>query len=164
MESVENIGEIVQVIGAVVDIKFFNKVPKINNAVKIEFDNKKIIAEVRQHLGNNIARCIAMQSTDGLKRKMSAVDTGEAIKVPVGEEVLGRMFNVIGEPIDNINDSEKNKFNKMQSIHQQSPDFSKQSNRTEIFPTGIKVIEDSMKQCLQKKARRTVRICKCQRL
>ena len=94
MESVENVGEIVQVIGAVVDIKFFNKVPKINNAVKIEFDNKKIIAEVRQHLGNNIARCIAMQSTDGLKRKMSAVDTGEAIKVPVGEEVLGRMFNV----------------------------------------------------------------------
>ena len=141
MESVENVGEIVQVIGAVVDIKFFNKVPKINNAVKIEFDNKKIIAEVRQHLGNNIARCIAMQSTDGLKRKMSAVDTGEAIKVPVGEEVLGRMFNVIGEPIDNINDSEKNKFNKMQSIHQQSPDFSKQSNRTEIFPTGIKVID-----------------------
>ena len=141
MESVENVGEIVQVIGAVVDIKFFNKVPKINNAVKIEFDNKKIIAEVRQHLGNNIARCIAMQSTDGLKRKMSAIDTGEAIKVPVGEEVLGRMFNVIGEPIDNINDSEKNKFNKMQSIHQQSPDFSKQSNRTEIFPTGIKVID-----------------------
>ena len=141
MESVESVGEIVQVIGAVVDIKFFNKVPKINNAVKIEFDNKKIIAEVRQHLGNNIARCIAMQSTDGLKRKMSAVDTGEAIKVPVGEEVLGRMFNVIGEPIDNINDSEKNKFNKMQSIHQQSPDFSNQSNRTEIFPTGIKVID-----------------------
>ena len=141
MESVENVGEIVQVIGAVVDIKFFNKVPKINNAVKIEFDNKKIIAEVRQHLGNNIARCIAMQSTDGLKRKMSAVDTGEAIKVPVGEEILGRMFNVIGEPIDNINDLRRNKFNKMQSIHQQSPDFSKQSNQTEIFPTGIKVID-----------------------
>ena len=141
MESTENIGEIVQVIGAVVDIKFFNKVPKINNAVKIEFDNKKIIAEVRQHLGNNIARCIAMQSTDGLKRKMSAVDTGEAIKVPVGEEILGRMFNVIGEPIDNINDLRRNKFNKMQSIHQQSPDFSKQSNQTEIFPTGIKVID-----------------------
>ncbi len=132
-----NYGEIVQIIGAVLDIKFDN-VPKLNNAIEIENGDKKIIAEVVQHLGSNIVRCISMSSTDGLKRNMKAIDTGNSIMVPVGEKTLGRMFNVIGEPIDNISATEQ--IEKW-SIHRKSPSYSEQSSSIQILETGIKAID-----------------------
>lgn len=132
-----NYGEIVQIIGAVLDIKF-DTVPKLNNAIEIENGDKKIIAEVVQHLGSNIVRCISMSSTDGLKRNMKAIDTGNSIMVPVGEKTLGRMFNVIGEPIDNISATEQ--IEKW-SIHRKSPSYSDQSSSIQILETGIKAID-----------------------
>jgi ATP synthase, F1 beta subunit len=135
--GLSNYGEIVQIIGAVLDIKFDN-VPKLNNAIEIENGDKKIIAEVVQHLGSNIVRCISMSSTDGLKRNMKAIDTGNSIMVPVGEKTLGRMFNVIGEPIDNISATEQ--IEKW-SIHRKSPSYSEQSSSIQILETGIKAID-----------------------
>lgn len=132
-----NVGEIVQIIGAVLDIKF-NTVPKLNNAIEIHNGDNKIIAEVVQHLGSNIVRCIAMSSTDGLKRKMPAIDTQNPISVPVGEKTLGRMFNVTGDPIDNI--PQPYPVEKW-SIHRKSPGYSDQSASTQILETGIKAID-----------------------
>ena len=130
-------GKIVQIIGAVIDIEF-NNIPKLGDAVEINYDQRKIIAEVVQHLGDKIVRCIAMASTDGLKRNMTAIDTRNPIMVPVGDKTLGRMFNVIGEPIDNKSMSESIE---RWSIHRKSPGFSEQSTQSEVLETGIKAID-----------------------
>ena len=96
-----NVGKIIQIIGAVLDIKFSSgDLPALNNAIEINNNGNKIVAEVAQHLGDDVVKCIAMSSTDGLKRGMEAIDTGAPISVPVGKETLGRMFNVTGDPID----------------------------------------------------------------
>ena len=135
-----NVGKITQVISAVLDIKFSEgKLPEINEAVKITTtDGSVLTAEVAQHLGDDTVKCIAMGPTDGLVRGMEAVATGAPIMVPVGENTLGRMFNVLGEPIDNKPAPEtKEHF----PIHRKAPAFSEQATETEILETGIKVVD-----------------------
>lgn len=135
-----NKGKIVQIIGTVVDVEFQDQLPAIYNAIKTKTSSgKEVILETMQHLGANRVRTVAMDSTDGLQREIEAEDLGSPISVPVGEEVLGRMFNVLGEPIDNINDDKV--FGKRSSIHRESPEFTQQSTKTEIFETGIKVVD-----------------------
>jgi F-type H+/Na+-transporting ATPase subunit beta len=129
-------GKISKVIGAVVDIFFEDELPKINEALKIE--EKGLILEVQQHLGRGEVRTIAMSSTDGLSRGEEVVALGHPIMTPVGEEVLGRMFNVVGEPIDGL---EKLKTKKQYPIHRATPKFTKQSTKLEVLETGIKVID-----------------------
>ena len=133
-------GKIVQVIGPVVDIRFTSDhLPAIRNAIHITFpDGKQMTVEVAQHIGDDIVRCIAMSSTDGLVRGMDCVDTGAPITVPVGEEVLGRMFNVLGEPIDGLGPVEAKVH---MPIHREAPTFAQQQTSTEILETGIKVID-----------------------
>ena len=98
----KNVGTIVQAIGPVLDIRFPNDaMPQLLNAIEIEHDGKKLVAEVAQHIGDDVVRCIAMSSTDGLQRGIPATDTGSPITVPVGEACLGRIFNLLGEPVDN---------------------------------------------------------------
>ena len=98
-----NVGKIVQIIGPVLDIRFEDgELPNILNAIEIDNKGQRLVAEVAQHIGDNVVRCISMGSTDGLVRGMDAVDTGEGIKVPVGEETLGRIFNVLGDAVDNM--------------------------------------------------------------
>lgn len=134
-----NKGIIHQIIGPVIDIKFDpNHMPELLNAIEIELDGKKIVAEVAQHKGDDEARCVSLSSTDGLARGMEAVDTGAPIKVPVGEEVLGRLFNVLGEPIDEKGPVEAELYS---SIHRAAPDFEDQDTQSQIFETGIKVID-----------------------
>ena len=135
-----NIGKITQIIGPVVDIQFSEKpLPTIYNAVEISFEkSKKVVAEVQQHLGDGQVRAVAMSSTDGLKRGMDAVDTGVPISVPVGKEVLGRVFDVLGEPVDG---KDKVKYKKVLPIHRDAPSFEQQATSSEIFETGIKVID-----------------------
>ena len=102
MES-KNIGKVVQIVGAVVDIRFEkDSLPDLLNAIEIDNKGEKLVVEVAQHIGDDIVRCIAMGSTDGLMRGIDAVDTGKAISVPVGKETLSRMFNLLGEPVDNL--------------------------------------------------------------
>lgn len=135
----QNVGYIVQVIGPVIDVRFENEnLPPINNAVEIEFDGKKLVAEVAQHLGNDIVRCIALGSTDGLKRGTKVVDTGSPIKVPVGRGTLGRIFNVLGQPVDNKGEIKADDY---WPIHRSAPSFEEQVPVTEVFETGIKVID-----------------------
>jgi F-type H+-transporting ATPase subunit beta len=133
-------GEIIQVIGPTVDVRFENKLPEILNAVLIEnkTSGETLTVEVAQHLGNNIVRCIAMSSTDGLVRGMQAVDTGKPISVPVGRETLGRMFNMLGTPIDGKGAF---KVGKTASIHQKAPLMEDRESSTQIFETGIKAID-----------------------
>ena len=135
-----NTGKITQIISAVLDIKFDNgELPEIYDAVEITRKNgEKLIVEVAQHLGDDTVRCIAMGPTDGLVRGMDAVATGHPIMVPVGENTLGRLFNVLGEPID-----EKPAPTDVEyyPIHRKAPDFSEQSTETEILETGIKVVD-----------------------
>jgi len=134
-----NKGQIHQIIGPVIDIKFDpEQMPELLNAINIDFEGRKIVAEVAQHIGDDVVRCIALSSTDGLKRGMEAIDTGAPIEVPVGKEVLGRLFNVIGETID-----EKGPVNtdKKASIHRAAPSFEEQDTSSQIFETGIKVID-----------------------
>ena len=139
MANEKNIGKIIQVIGPVVDVRFDEgKLPKILNALDIQNGDKKVVVEVFQHIGNNDARCIAMSSTDGLVRGMDAVDTGRAINVPVGKETLGRIFNVLGEPIDEI---PAPKGCEHWDIHRDPPSYEEQSSTTEILETGIKVVD-----------------------
>ncbi len=137
--SEKNVGKIVQIIGAVLDIKFSNEnMPALYNAIEIKNGEETIIAEVAQHLGDNIVKCIAMSSTDGLVRGMDAIDTGKPISVPVGECTLGRMFNVIGEAIDEAGEvSADEKW----PIHREAPSFSEQAAATELLETGIKAID-----------------------
>lgn len=134
----KNIGKITQVIGPVVDIKFENEMPNLLNAIKIFHGDETLIVEVAQHIGNNIVRTIAMDSTDGLVRGMEAVDTGSPISVPVGDKTLGRLFNVLGETIDN---EKKIKTDLKLPIHREPPVFEDQMPSKEIFETGIKVID-----------------------
>jgi len=133
-------GKLTQIIGAVLDIKFpEGGLPEINDAVNVPLENgKKLVVEVAQHLGDDTVRCIAMGPTDGLKRGMTAQATGGPISVPVGEATLGRMFNVLGEPID-----EKPAPTGVQydPIHRKAPSFEEQSTATEILETGIKVVD-----------------------
>ena len=135
-----NTGKIVQVIGPVIDIRFSSEnLPAIRNAIHIKLqDGKEMTCEVAQHVGDDIVRCIAMSSTDGLVRGMTCIDTGNAIEVPVGDEVLGRMFNVLGEPIDGLGAV---KATKKMPIHREAPTFAQQQTSSEILETGIKVID-----------------------
>jgi F-type H+-transporting ATPase subunit beta len=132
-------GTITQIIGPVVDVRFDEKLPPIKNALHVKHGDSMLTLEVAQHLGLNRVRCIAMQDTAGLPRGLDVVDTGAPISVPVGEVALGRMFNVIGEPIDGIADVPKDA--RRLSIHQDPPSFSRQSTKAELFETGIKAID-----------------------
>ena len=135
----ENTGKVIQVIGPVVDIRFpEGDLPKLHNAIVIKGE-KPLTFEVAQHMGDDVVRCIAMGSTDGLVRNADALDTGDAIKVPVGDEILGRMFNVLGETIDGLGDLDPN-IKKM-PIHRAAPTFAEQQTSAEILETGIKVID-----------------------
>lgn len=134
-----NIGKITQIIGAVLDIKFSRgHLPQINEAIKIDTADGVLTVEVAQHLGDDIVRTIAMGSTDGLVRGMEARATGAPISVPVGENTLGRIFNVLGEPIDK---KEAPKVEEYLPIHRKAPSFEEQSTQTEILETGIKVVD-----------------------
>ncbi len=134
-----NIGTITQVVGPVLDIRFPDgQLPNLLNAIEIDNRGKKLTVEVAQHIGDNVARCIAMASTDGLERGMEAVDTGSAIQVPVGEECLGRIFNLLGEPVDNLPAPENAE---RWPIHRGAPSFDEQETTTEILETGIKVVD-----------------------
>ena len=132
-------GIIHQIIGPVIDIKFEPEhLPDLLNAINIEFEDRTIVAEVAQHIGDDIVRCVALSSTDGLRRGMEASDTGGPISVPVGPEVLGRLFNVIGETIDG---KEPVVTETRSSIHKPAPSFEEQDTSAQIFETGIKVID-----------------------
>lgn len=134
-----NKGKTKQIIGAVVDVAFFEKLPAIYDALETKMPNgETLVMEVQQHLGGNIVRTVAMGSTDGLRREQEVVATGAPISVPVGRETLGRMFNVLGEPLD---DKEAPKTKERMPIHREAPEFSEQSIKVEILETGIKVID-----------------------
>ncbi|HPN32039.1 MAG TPA: F0F1 ATP synthase subunit beta [bacterium] len=136
-----NKGRIKQIIGAVVDVEFENgKLPNIYNSVEVfnAVRKEKLVLEVQQHLGNNLVRCIALGSSDGLKREMEVVDTGAPISVPVGKGVLGRLLNVLGEGVDEKGEV---KHNEKWSIHREPPAFKEQSGEAKIFETGLKVID-----------------------
>jgi len=141
----KNIGKIIQVIGPVVDVEFFASedkkvnLPKVYNALEIDLGkNKKLVLETHQHMGNNKVRAVAMGSTDGLRRQMEVINTNIPISVPVGKEILGRMFNLLGEPIDGKGAIDVKKRN---PIHRDAPKFSEQSTTTDVLETGIKVID-----------------------
>ena len=134
-----NIGTIAQVVGPVLDIRFPDgHLPNLLNAIEIDNRGTKLTVEVAQHIGDNVARCIAMSSTDGLERGMEAVDTGAPITVPVGEECLGRIFNLLGEPVDNGAAPENVE---RWPIHRAAPSYDEQQSTTEILETGIKVVD-----------------------
>ncbi|MBU1146535.1 F0F1 ATP synthase subunit beta [Patescibacteria group bacterium] len=134
-----NKGIIKQIIGPVVDLEFKEKIPQIYNAVEIKKkDGGKLVLEVQQHLGGGVVRAVAMGATDGLQRQMEAVDTEAPISVPVGKETLGRMFNLLGEPVDGLGEF---KSKKQYPIHRPAPKFTDQTTKTEILETGIKVID-----------------------
>ena len=135
----KNTGTVIQVMGPVLDIRFPDDgLPQLLNAIEVRNGENTIIAEVAQHIGDNVVRCIAMSSTDGLQRGVEAVDTGAAISVPVGEECLGRVFNLLGQPIDGgeqVNGAES------WPIHRPAPAYDEQQSATEILETGIKVVD-----------------------
>ena len=135
----KHIGKVVQIIGPVLDIRFDNgHLPDLLNAIEINHEGKKIVCEVAQQLGDDVVRCIAMSSTDGMSRGEEAVDTGAGISVPVGKETLGRIFNLLGEPVDNgpeVAAAER------WPIHRDPPSYSEQDATTEILETGIKVVD-----------------------
>ena len=136
----KNLGKITQIIGAVLDVKYSEgRLPEINEAINIpKKDGGKLVVEVAQHLGDNTVRCIAMGPTDGLVRGMDAEATGSAIRVPVGEHTLGRIFNVLGDPIDNIAAPSQVEY---MPIHRKAPAFEEQSTSSEMLETGIKVVD-----------------------
>ncbi|MBU3804656.1 MAG: F0F1 ATP synthase subunit beta, partial [Candidatus Cellulosilyticum pullistercoris] len=135
----QNVGHIVQIIGPVLDVKFSaDHMPAIYNAIEVKMqDGTTLVAEVAQHLGDDIVRCIAMSATEGLVRGMEAADTGAPISVPVGTETLGRIFNVTGKAVDGKPDPEVTKW----PIHRKAPSFEEQSTSAEILETGIKVVD-----------------------
>ena len=135
----QNVGTIVTVIGAVLDIKFHpDHLPNLLNAIEIDNNGQKLVVEVAQHIGDDIVRCIAMGSTDGLVRGMEAVDTGASIKVPVGKETLGRIFNLLGEAVDNKPQPETEE---KWEIHRPAPKFEEQEASNQVLETGIKVVD-----------------------
>ena len=131
-----NLGKILQVIGPVVDVEFKEGLPAILNALKVK--ESGLTLEVEQHLGGRVVRTVALSSTDGLVRGLEVHDTGSPIRVPVGEKCLGRLFNLLGETIDNKGEV---KTKETLPIHREAPKFTDQSTETEIFETGIKVID-----------------------
>ena len=131
-------GKIPQIIGAVVDVNFESDLPEIYTALEVSNSGNKLILEVAQHLGENDVRTIAMDATEGLKRGDDVKNTGAPISVPVGPETLGRIINVIGEPIDEKGEV---KTKEKWPIHRAAPEFSDQSTETEILVTGIKVVD-----------------------
>ncbi len=134
-----NVGTVIQVVGPVLDIKFADgHLPNLNNAIHIEHNGKTMTAEVAQHIGDNVVRCIAMSSTDGLVRGMKAIDTDGPIKVPVGTETLGRIFNLLGEAVDNKPTPNTEEH---WPIHRPAPTYEEQESTTEILETGIKVVD-----------------------
>ncbi|MBQ2920318.1 MAG: F0F1 ATP synthase subunit beta [Oscillospiraceae bacterium] len=135
----KNIGTVTQVIGPVLDIRFpDNQLPALLNAIEVPVGDKTVIAEVAQHIGDNVVRCVAMGATDGLQRGTEAIDTGAAISVPVGEDCLGRVFNLLGEPIDG---GAAVPAGERWPIHRPAPAYDEQKPATEILETGIKVID-----------------------
>jgi len=134
----KNTGKIIQIIGSVIDIRFEEDLPSLYNAIEVQLNDETLVLEVMQHLGDNTVRCISMHPTDGLKRGMQAIDTGAPILVPVGEEVLGRMVNILGEPIDN---KPEIKTKEKWSIHREPPSFTEQVAQPEMLETGIKAID-----------------------
>ncbi|MCR4590614.1 MAG: F0F1 ATP synthase subunit beta [Lachnospiraceae bacterium] len=137
--SEKHIGKVIQITGPVLDIRFREgELPDLKNAIEIQADGRKVVAEVAQQVGDDVVRCIAISSTDGLVRGTDAEDTGGPITVPVGEECLGRVFNLLGEPVDNKPAPEaKERW----AIHRPAPSFEDQVPATEIFETGIKVVD-----------------------
>ncbi len=134
-----NIGTVVQVIGPVLDIRFADgELPNLLSAIEIQNGDRKVTAEVAQHIGDNVVRCIAMSSTDGLRRGIEAVNTGGPITVPVGNCCLGRVFNLLGEPVDN---KPAPKAEERWPIHRPAPAYDEQESTTEILETGIKVVD-----------------------
>jgi F-type H+-transporting ATPase subunit beta len=132
-------GRVAQVIGTVVDVEFPpDQLPALFNAIDVPQGNEKIVLEVQQHIGNNWARCLSLSPTEGLARGAEAIDTGRALSVPVGPASLGRLFNVLGEPLDNLG-----KVNAKESwpIHRAPPSLEEQKTTTEIMETGLKVID-----------------------
>ena len=137
--SKQNIGKVVQVIGPVLDIRFEDgQLPELLNAIEIQSGDHKIVAEVAQHIGDNVARCISMNATDGMVRGLDAVDTGSPITVPVGDKCLGRIFNLLGQAIDDQPDPENVE---RWPIHRPAPSYEEQETSTEILETGIKVVD-----------------------
>ena len=136
--TVKNTGKITQIIGAVIDVRFESELPSLYNAIEVPFNDETIVLEVMQHLGDRTARCISMHPTDGLRRGMEAIDTGAPITVPVGEEVLGRMVNVLGNPIDN---KPAIKTEEQWPIHRDPPKLTEQIAQPEILETGIKAVD-----------------------
>lgn len=135
----QNIGKVIQVIGPVIDIKFEDgHLPEIYNAITVESGDKSIITEVMQHIGDDVVKTVSMEATEGIVRGMKAVDTGAPISVPVGEVTLGRLFNVLGQPIDNAGEVVAKEVH---PIHRQAPSFEEQSVSPEMFETGIKVVD-----------------------
>ena len=138
-QTSKNVGTVVQIIGAVLDIRFEpENLPKLLNAVEIAHDNGKLVVEVAQHIGDDVVRCIAMGSTDGLVRGMPAVDTGDAIRVPVGNSTLGRVFNLLGEPVDNKPPPEAEEH---WAIPRPAPAYEELSPTNNVLETGIKVVD-----------------------
>ena len=136
----KNIGSVIQVMGPVLDIRFADdQLPDLLSAIEVKNGEAKIVAEVAQHIGDNVVRCIAMSSTDGLQRGAEAVDTGAAISVPVGEKCLGRVFNLLGDPIDE--QGQIDETNERWPIHRPAPSYEEQQTSTEILETGIKVVD-----------------------
>ncbi|HIC66442.1 MAG TPA: F0F1 ATP synthase subunit beta, partial [Paracoccus sp.] len=131
-------GKITQVIGAVVDVQFEDHLPAILNALETDNNGKRLVLEVAQHLGENTVRTIAMDASEGLVRGQDVSDTGGPITVPVGDATLGRIINVIGEPVD---EGEAIQATETRAIHQPAPDFASQATSSEILVTGIKVID-----------------------
>jgi len=137
--ELKNKGKVIQIVGPVIDIQFeSDNIPPLLNAIKIVDGDRVVLAEVSQHMGNNTVRCIALQATDGLKRNLDAYDTGAPVRVPVGKEVLGRVFNVLGQPIDG---KEPVETTNLMSIHRPAPSLEEQNPATDILETGIKVID-----------------------
>src|SRR5438093_4118130 len=134
----KGVGRITQVTGAVVDVAFDGDLPNILNALETMNGDNRLVLEVAQHLGENTVRCIAMDSSEGLVRGQAVTNTGAPISVPVGDETLGRIINVIGEPVDEAGPV---KAKTRRAIHQPAPDFVDQSTNAEILVTGIKVVD-----------------------
>jgi len=137
--ATKNTGTVVQILGPVLDVQFADgALPNLLNAIEISIGERRLVCEVAQHIGDNVARCVAMGSTDGLQRGVEAVDTGGPITVPVGEECLGRVFNLLGEPVD---DMPAPPAKERWPIHRPAPSYDEQGGATEIFETGIKVVD-----------------------
>ena len=132
-------GKIVQIIGTVVDVEFNEgELPALFNALEVEEVSERLVLEVEQHIGNNWVRCLSLAPTDGLVRGQPVTDTGKPISVPVGEGSLGRMFNVIGEPLDNLGDPKTEEY---WPIHRAAPSFDEQATTTDMLETGLKVVD-----------------------